>query len=282
MSIVVAYRDSSAGRDALRLGVRLALTRHTVLQIITVIQPGAGGSASAETRAAAERALFDANSLVQAPLEVHTHVEESDSEVQGIQAAVHRLGGNILVIGTASGGLLGRFTLGSVSNALLHSSDFAIALAPDNSRERDREEVLSRVSVAVGDLGGNRTLFDTAAYLADSTVPVRLLTLATVAEHEGDDERAKVQTAAIGALNTAALGRFPTGLDLSTRVEVASRIDQAIDQVDWEPAEVVLIGSSRIAQSKVTFLGPTAAKLVRQLTVPMIVVPRDERVYAEH
>jgi nucleotide-binding universal stress UspA family protein len=36
----------------------------------------------------------------------------------------------------------------------------------------------------------------------------------------------------------------------------------------------VLVGSSRLATPKHLFLGSTAAKMLRELPVPMIVVPR--------
>ncbi|HWV50485.1 MAG TPA: universal stress protein, partial [Microbacterium sp.] len=42
----------------------------------------------------------------------------------------------------------------------------------------------------------------------------------------------------------------------------------------WLPGEVVLVGSSRLAQPRRLFLGSTAAKMLHELPVPMIVVPR--------
>ena len=52
-------------------------------------------------------------------------------------------------------------------------------------------------------------------------------------------------------------------------------IEEAVDRLDWEDGEILLIGSSRLAQHRVTFLGSTANRILRALPVPMIVVPRD-------
>ena len=51
-------------------------------------------------------------------------------------------------------------------------------------------------------------------------------------------------------------------------------IEDAVAQLDWLPGEIVLVGSSRLAQPRRLFLGSTAAKMLRELPVPMIVVPR--------
>jgi nucleotide-binding universal stress UspA family protein len=43
----------------------------------------------------------------------------------------------------------------------------------------------------------------------------------------------------------------------------------------WDPEEIVLVGSSRLAATGQLFLGTTAAKMLRELPVPMVVVPRE-------
>ena len=41
-----------------------------------------------------------------------------------------------------------------------------------------------------------------------------------------------------------------------------------------QPGELAVVGSSRLARKRRLFLGATAAKMLRELPVPMIVVPR--------
>ncbi|WP_028245757.1 universal stress protein [Pseudoclavibacter soli] len=277
MSIVVAYRDSTSGRDALMLGARLARTTADELHLVTVLPPAEDAKSASgfdARRSAAQQALDRARASVEAPTAAHGHVVIDPSVPAGLLTAAHQLDGRILVIGTARNGLLSRFSLGSVSNVLLHSSDVALALAPDNAREIGAEVPFVRVTVAVGDLGGNRSMFDTATLLAEpQETPVRLLTFKTV-PGLGDDALQRARH----ALDTAAIERLPENLRVTTQVEVAGQVDRAVDQVEWDPGEIALIGSSRLAQTRRTFLGSTAGKLVRTLPIPMIIVPRDEQI----
>ena len=50
-------------------------------------------------------------------------------------------------------------------------------------------------------------------------------------------------------------------------------IEEAVRALDWHDGELVLVGSSRLAAPRHLFLGSTAAKMLRELPVPMIVVP---------
>ena len=51
-------------------------------------------------------------------------------------------------------------------------------------------------------------------------------------------------------------------------------VEDAVANLSWLPGEVILVGSSRLAQPRRLFLGSTAAKMLHELPVPMIVVPR--------
>ena len=47
-----------------------------------------------------------------------------------------------------------------------------------------------------------------------------------------------------------------------------------VARLAWLPGELLLVGSSRLAQPRRLFLGSTAAKMLDVIPVPMIVVPR--------
>jgi hypothetical protein len=51
---------------------------------------------------------------------------------------------------------------------------------------------------------------------------------------------------------------------------------QAVESIAWEPRSILLVGSSRLAPGRRTFLGTTAARILRHLPIPMVVVPRSE------
>jgi nucleotide-binding universal stress UspA family protein len=51
--------------------------------------------------------------------------------------------------------------------------------------------------------------------------------------------------------------------------------EEAIEDVDWEPGDVLVVGSSSSGPVARVFLGSRAAKIVRQSPVPVVVVPRE-------
>ena len=52
-------------------------------------------------------------------------------------------------------------------------------------------------------------------------------------------------------------------------------IEEAIDDLEWDDGEIMIVGSSRLAEKNKLFIGSTANKVLLALPVPMVVVPRD-------
>ena len=67
---------------------------------------------------------------------------------------------------------------------------------------------------------------------------------------------------------------LPASLDATAIAATGTTIEEAVRALDWHDGELVLVGSSRLAAPRHLFLGSTAAKMLRELPVPMIVVPR--------
>ncbi len=65
-----------------------------------------------------------------------------------------------------------------------------------------------------------------------------------------------------------------TRTDVTSTVAEGSTIENAVEDLPWNEGEVVIIGSSRLAEHRKIFMGNTANKLLRALPVPLIVVPR--------
>lgn len=68
---------------------------------------------------------------------------------------------------------------------------------------------------------------------------------------------------------------MPAGSDVQLRVAEGSGIEKAASSLDWHDGDVLMVGSSRLAQPHRLFLGSVAAKMLRVVPVPMIVVPRE-------
>jgi nucleotide-binding universal stress UspA family protein len=282
--VVVGYAATDAGADAVALGARLARALGVALELVIVL-PGDDRSVITPPDAGYDRYVREQASawLLRAAGELTGVVENrgrvryGESFADGLLSAADELGASFLVVGAAGGGLRGRHALGSVANELLHSSDVPVVLAPEGSRLIDTSVSLTRVTAAIGRRPGADVLLDAAVELAASvSAPLRLLSLETI------DLPAGLDTAAVRIAGTEhaesvlarARAQLPDAIAADVVVGRGSGVEDAVTGLAWDPAEVVLVGSSRLAQPRRLFLGSTAAKMLRALPVPLVVVPR--------
>lgn len=283
-SIVVGYTATDSGADAAALGARLARSLGAVLHLVIVL-PFEG------TRSAAvppERAYEDhlrrqakqwlEEAVVGLPQELirSGHVRFAESFAEGLIAAGEEFGARLIVVGAAGGSLFGRHRLGSVASELLHSSTIPVALAPAGTAGQD-DHALPRVTAAIGTRPGADNLLDEAAALAgDAGVGLRLVSLVPFDVPPGLDTGAIRVVGETHAHEVLAVAQEILPDELGAVIEEApgDTVEDAVSNLSWQPGEVVLVGSSRLAQPRRLFLGSTAAKMLHELPVPMIVVPR--------
>ncbi|WP_309103485.1 universal stress protein [Microbacterium sp.] len=283
-SIVVGYTATDAGADAAALGARLARSLKATLHLVIVL-PNEGTRSAAvpperayedHIRSQARRWLDDA--IVRLPQELvrSGHVRFAESYAAGLIAAGEEFGARLIVIGAAGGGLFGRHRLGSVASELLHSSTIPVALAPTGAAQQD-DHAISRVTAAVGTRPGAEALLDEAVALAvDSGVDLRLVSLVPFDVPPGLDTGAVrlVGNAHEHDVLAVASELLPDGTTAEVEKAAGDSVEDAVAHLSWLAGEVMLVGSSRLAQPRRLFLGSTAAKMLRELPVPMIVVPR--------
>ena len=63
---------------------------------------------------------------------------------------------------------------------------------------------------------------------------------------------------------------------MTSTIVDGSTVEDAVSKLDWRDGDLIMVGSSRLSAPKRLFLGSTAAKMLRVLDVPMMVVPRDQ------
>lgn len=280
--VVVGYTATDAGSDALALGARLARATGGDLHIVlvlpaesrSVITPPAAGY-EAHVRGQAEAWLAEAGERV-AEVQPRSHVRYAESYAEGLVAMAGELGARCIVVGAANGGMLGRHRLGSVASELLHSSDVPVALAPAGSKDR-RDAALTRVTAAIGTRAGADALMEESAALAgDAVVPLRLVSLETIDLPPGLDTGTIRLAGNTHAENVLARARkaLPAGIRSNALVAQGASVEEAVGAIEWDPAEIAVVGSSRLAQPRRLFLGSTAAKMLHVLPVPLLVVPR--------
>ncbi|KDA07100.1 universal stress protein UspA [Microbacterium sp. CH12i] len=283
-AIVVGYTATDAGADAAALGARLARSLDARLHLVIVLPSEGTRSAAVPPERAYEdvirrqgkKWLADATAKLPQDLTRSGHVRLAESFAEGLIAAGEEFGARLIVIGAAGGAVLGRHRLGGVASALLHSSPIPVALAPSGTAKEDGY-VMPRITAALGTRTGADALLDEAVALAaDSASTLRLVSLVPFDVPPGLDTgaiRVATGTHADEILATAK-DALPEGVTATVEQAPGDSVEDAVTHLSWLPGEIILVGSSRLAQPRRLFLGSTAAKMLHVLPVPMIVVPR--------
>ena len=284
MKVDVAYLATDGGRDAVALGAQLARTLNAELAIGMVVPPDqsaafvSGDFVDQVLTDQADAWLTQARDLVPDGVETSTHIGVYDSIAGGIIAEAERLEATVIVVGGTGGGLLGKHSLGPVVNDLIHSSPIAVALAPRGQRHSKADRVRS-VTCAVGTRAGAEELLDAAIAGAERTgVPLRLVSLVAVdlmpGVHQADQDALEQARAHSAAVLEEATGRLSGTVEVDSVVVLGDTVEDAVNGLEWHPGDLIMVGSSRLAAPRRLFLGSTAAKMLRVLDVPMVVVPR--------
>lgn len=205
---------------------------------------------------------------------------------RGILELIEEHKPGLVVVGSSSGGAFGHIALGSVNDALLHASPVPVAIAPRGFRAKESARV-RRITAAYGGTEAAKDLVLGAAGVAQSIgASLRIASFAVVpegsvtagvglsAEQDVTDEWVRMideHTAQILA-DVSALPRTPA-LDGSV-VGVGDSWSRAMEDVEWTPDDVLVVGSSSLGPIARVFLGSHASKVVRHSPVPVIVVPR--------
>ena len=283
MRYVVGYGPRQRGVHGVSLAATLARSSGATLDLISVLPSAAptfhmyspDHAFNAEVEEQGREWLEDGLHHVPAGVHAETHVRHADSITQGLLDAATESGDDeaaMIVVGTHHRVRAGKFRLGSLADALLHSSPVPVALAPAGYKYHPG---ITRLTCATGMQPGAEDLLDNAIRLAaEWKVPLRLMSLVAVGGDGREEwtQRAQAHAATLVAKATAAL---PADCAVTSVVGHGKSLQKAVQGLDFEDSEVVLIGSSRLAQPKRLFLGHSASKIMRALPVPMIVWPRD-------
>ena len=273
--IAVAYLATPGGDDAVAVSEQIAHTLGAELDLCMVLPSDRSALATVPgdvLNKEAESWLAAAAAGVRNDLTVRTHLSFDESSTTGIIAAAETIGAEVLVVGGAGGGVAGSLSLGSVVNDLVHASPIPVVIAPRGARLR-RNERIREVTCAIGTRSGAGLLLETAlTFCRDTQTPLRLVSLVAV---DNSDNLELAQQHAQDALDKAK-AFLPEGIPITSRVATGPTVEEAVNKLGWHDGDVIMVGSSRLAQPRRLFLGSTAAKMLRVLQVPMIVVPKDE------
>lgn len=284
-AVVVGYTATDSGRDALRLGSRLARSFNAQIHIVIVLPSEGTRSPSVvppersyETflRGQAREWLNAAADLVPQEITRSAHVRFAESFAEGLVQAADEFGAGFIVVGAGNGARFGRHHLGSVAQELLHSSSVPVVLAPTGVASADAP--ITRLTTMLGTRPGAEYLLEKSVEMAvELHASMRLVSLVTVDLPTGMTTGEIFTSAAEHADEVLATAResLPNGLSIEGRVASGSNVQNAVAHLDWDDDEIAVVGSSRLAQPRRLFLGSTAARMLHELPVPLVVVPRD-------
>jgi nucleotide-binding universal stress UspA family protein len=296
VSILVGVNPGRRSVSVLQLAALLARSADTDLVVAAVVARGwppmAAGIDGEWRRYATESAqvvLDHAASVLGTGVAAQYLVHEAASARRGLLELAEERSPSILVVGSSPAGPFGRVALGSVNDALLHTSPVPVAIAPRGFRTRANARV-SRITAAYGgtDAVSGHVIVAAAGVAAGVNASLRVASFAVrpgpvvtagtgTAADQGilDSWVAEVRTRADGVLGEVASLPRPPATD-GVVVGIGAHWAEAIDEVGWADDDVLVIGSSTLAPLKRVFLGSRATAIVRHAPVPVVVVPRRE------
>ena len=288
MKLIVGYLATSGGADAMALAVRLARTIGAEIEACIVLPLDRSVPALVPTGGydevlaeQAEKWLAEAQASVPDDVVARGHASFDDSFADGLIREAARLQADAIVVGGSGGGLAGSYSLGSVVNELLHSAPVPVAVAPRGTRNSEIDRI-REVTCAIGERQGADLLLDSAVRFSRAAgTPLRLVSLValdpTFGTLRGDEEavRERALAHARQTLDTAK-SALPEGFPVTSTIVDGRTVEEAVSKLEWHDGDLIMVGSSRLSAPKRLFLSSTAAKMLRVLEVPMIVVPRDQ------
>lgn len=295
ISALVGWVPDDSGRDALALAARFAASGDVTVRACTVLPQSWPFPSMAKVDAEYQRWLSEhgvaavraAKSAIDElglrPADPAAFYVTNTAESAGLNEAAKQYGADIVVLGGADGPT-GRFSPGSTTDSLLHSSAVPLALAPRGTRSTVTP--IERITCAYVGTSQSEDALRTALTLAEAwSVPLRLVAFAPrasttfppVGGYGAEDvvsARWKEQAESLLADARASITASHPGLDIETTAVAGNGWEAAVDAAAFTGSDLLVVGSSRLGPIARVFLGSSASKIIRFARVPMLVVPR--------
>jgi nucleotide-binding universal stress UspA family protein len=268
MTLLAGFAPDGHGRGVLHLAALLARSSGEPLLVGAVIPrswPPSPARVDAEYHefldTTAEEALATARRCVPDDIEATFVVHHARSAPAGLLELVSEHEARAIVLGP----------LGSTAHRLLHSSPVPVALAPRGFRIAAGARV-KRVTVAFG--GTDPSLIEAASREAERVgASLRVASFAVRAHAPyTSGVGAEGQGGVLDEWEEEIRSAVPDGLDVA--IGHGSDWEDAIEDIEWDDGDVLVVGSSSIGPVAQLFLGSRAAKIIRHAPVPVVMVPR--------
>ena len=293
MTIVVGISPEQRTEAVVHLAGMLARSLDTDAVLCAVVHaawPPSPAKVDAEyreyLRTAATDMLEEARERLSADVPATALVHEARSAPAGLIEVAERHDASLIAVGSSTAGPLGEVTLGSVSSSLLHSSPIPVALATRGYRCKPVTGVTRATAAFSGAADGQELVVAAAGVAARFGVSLRVASFAVQAR---PPYTSGVGREAFGSLRSewleavraevsealqqvTQLPLVPHGLEAV--VGSGETWEEALEDIEWDDGDVLVVGSSSAGRIARVFLGSRATKIVRHSPVPVIVVPR--------
>ena len=293
MTIVVGVSPEQRTEAVLHLAGMLARSLDTDALLCAVVPapwPPSAARVDAEYRTylagAATDALEEARQRLSADVPAGVLVHHARSAPAGLLEVAERHDASLVVVGSSTAGPLGQVTLGSVNSSLLHSSPIPVALATRGYRCKPVTGVTRATAAFSGTPDGRELVVAAAGVAARFGVSLRVASFAVQAR---PPYTSGVGREAAGSLRSEWLEAIRAEVsqaleqveqlplvphELEAVVGSGETWEDALEDVEWDDGDVLVVGSSSAGRISRVFLGSHATKIVRHSPVPVIVVPR--------
>ena len=288
MTILVGYPTNRRAKAVLSLAGMLARSNGEDIVVCSALpMPWVPGIAREDpgfrsyVDELADNALAQAHDDMPSDVQVKFTTVYARSTPSGLLEAAEQHDASMIVVGSAMG-VIEHITVSSIADRLLHSSPIPVAIATRGFRAVGGK--VKRVTLAFTGGPQSATLVAAAETLADQLGAE--LRLASFAVHLSPPETARFRAEGNALFNewtenVHAAAEKAVAADAATARREPELVigqgedwEEALDDVDWETGDLLVIGSSETGPVARVFLGSRATKILRNTPVPVIAVPR--------
>ena len=293
MTILVAYTAQDSGTSALELASVLSRSTGEPLVVAVVVEtPRAAGAPDfidgdylGLLTDWGNSVLERAKASLAPDIEATFEVRQASSIPGGLVERAVEIGASAIALGSSSKGSLGRISLGSVTDRLVHAAPLPVLLAPRGYRPGPTSRI-RRVNIGYGGPADGAHGAIVGARLAEAVgADLRAVSFAVrppmrfsgSVEESADDlvinswaARTKdALLAQVGAADATLADRLAGSLVVGEGVTWGT----AISDVHWSEGDLLVVGPSSSALGARLFLGSRASKILRSAPVPVFMVP---------
>jgi nucleotide-binding universal stress UspA family protein len=290
MKLLVGYSADSGGTEALALGLQLARAGNGSLVVATIVPETWGHPSMARVDAEyarfldqhAQKALDKARAQVGGKVPAIYLCRPAAAVREGLLEIAAEEAVECVVLGSARSASRGHIRAGSVSNTFLHSAPVPIALTPRGYAPESSTKIC-RITCAVSPAADSmQTARSAHQFCGRFNVPLRLMTFVvrdkqmypTGAGYDAENLVANQWRAQATEGQSRIIAALPQEPKVTAGIADGKTWKAAFESVAWRGGEIIAVGSSNLGPLLRVFLGSNAIKIVRESTIPCLILPR--------